>query len=99
MLRNLLDCKSQHGGASARLGITGDGVSPHYRTEFPFQSRVLPRVNSGIFGAFDGRSHKLIEWINEASQSEGSILRDANWSTAPMTIDDVTAFLAYIRRQ
>jgi hypothetical protein len=98
MLRNLYDCKREHGGASARLGLTGDGVSPHYRIEFPFQSKVLPRVNNGIFGAFDGRSHKLIDWIDEASQSEGSILRVEHWSTCPMSIDDVTAFLAYIRR-
>jgi hypothetical protein len=98
MLRNLYDCKREHGGASARLGLTGGGVSPHYRIEFPLQLEALPNVSNGIFGAFDGRSHKLIDWIDEASQSEGSILWDEHWSTNPMGIGDVTAFLAYIRR-
>jgi hypothetical protein len=99
MLRNLYDCKREHGGASARLGLTGYGVSPHYRIEYPSQSEALPRAYNAIFGAFDGRSHKLIGWIDEGSQSaEESILRDEHWSTCPMSIDDVTAFLAYIRR-
>ncbi len=98
MLQHLYDCKREHGDASARIGTTGWGASPHYRIEYPFQSKVLPRVKVGIFGAFDGRSHKLIEWIDKASQLDGSILRDEHWSTCPMSIDDVTAFLAYIRR-
>lgn len=100
MLRNLCDCKREHGSASVRIGTTGFGVSPHYRIEFPSQAlpRFKARFKVGIFGAFDGRSHKLIEWIDEASQLDGSILMDEHWSTRPMSIDDVTAFLAYIRR-
>jgi len=96
MLEKMYECKREHGNATARIGITGGGVAPNYRIEFalgenPFGFKV------GIVGVFDGRRHKLIEWIDEIAQEDGIQIKDGHWSTRSMTVDDVSAFLGQIR--
>jgi hypothetical protein len=95
MLANLYECKRQRGSARARIGITGDGIAPHYRIDFSFQENSLG-FKHGIFGAFDGRSHKLIAWIDEASQDDGSVLVSGHWSTRAMTVEEVANILGQI---
>ena len=46
---------------------------------------------------FDGRSHKLIPWIDEVAPENGIPLKDEHWSTRVITIDQVAAFLGQIR--
>ena len=48
-------------------------------------------------GVFDGRSHKLIQWIDEIAQDDGIPVKHEHWSNRAMTIDGVAAFLGQIR--
>lgn len=102
MLENMYACKREHGNTTARLGITGGGVAPNYRIEFENDDYAL-KVGGvsffkiGIVGVFDGRSHKLIEWIDNVAQEDGIPVHDSHWSNRAMTIDDVSMFLGRIR--
>lgn len=96
ILEILHECRREHGNATVRIGVTGDGIAPHYRIDFRMPENVLGIAN-GIFGAFDGRSHKLIRWIDDSSQEDGSVLQANHWSTRSMTIDEVATYLGQIR--
>lgn len=96
MLQNLYDCKRVHGNAEARIGITGGGFAPNYRVEFLHPENSFG-FKIGIQGVFDGRSHKLIQWIDEIAQEDGIPVRDEHWSDRTMMIDDVATFLGQIR--
>jgi hypothetical protein len=74
MLENLHECKREQGSATVRIGITGGAVAPNYRIDFSPEANRFD-FKEGIFGVFDGRSHKLINWIEEAGQLDGSVVR------------------------
>lgn len=99
MLGNLHACQRKHGNAAARIGITGGGKAPNYTIEFEREKAPLgiPRFKIGIVGIFDGRNHKLIEWIDDIAQEDGIPVKDEHWSNRSMTIDDLTALLGEIR--
>jgi hypothetical protein len=96
MLENLYECKREHGSATARIGITGGGIAPHYRIDYSGPENKF-NIKNAVFGAFDGRNHKIIDWIEEAGQLDGSVLKNEHWSTRSMSIRDVAAFLGQIR--
>lgn len=101
MLENLYACKRELGNATARIGITGGGVAPNYRIEFEHEEPPLgfPGFKSGTVGVFDGRNHKLIEWINDIAQEEGTTpVKDEHWSNHAMSLEDVAVFLGQIRQ-
>ena len=50
-----------------------------------------------IHGVFDGRSHKLIPWIDDVAQDNGVPIRYEHWSSRSMTIENVATFLGQIR--
>jgi hypothetical protein len=77
VLKNLYECKSQmqtgeRGDVVARIGITGEGIFPHYRIDY-FDDVDLSGIGVGrltmhkTFGAFHGRTHKVITSMAEAS--------------------------------
>jgi hypothetical protein len=81
VLENMYVCKREHGGALASIGVVGRGIVPNYLIEFaldPFS----------VFGAFNGRSHKLL--VDEDALKP-------NWSKKRMTLDQVSAVLGSIR--
>jgi hypothetical protein len=108
VLGNLYACKSQKqtgqkGDVVARIGITGQGIVPHYRIDY-FADVDLSdiglegRTMRATFGAFDGRTHKEIAAMAEASiQREESILLDEHWSTRSMSLDEIQNLLGQIR--
>jgi hypothetical protein len=97
ILENLYECKRQHGNATVRLGTTGQGIVPHYRIDYS-QDIGIRRLESAIFGAFDGRSHKPIVWLREAGELDGTPLRQEHWSARFMIIEEVANLLGQIRR-
>jgi hypothetical protein len=100
MLENMYECKREHGNAVARIGVTGGGVAPNYRIEFEHEEPLLgfSGFKVGIVGVFDGRSHKIIQWIDDIAQEDGIPVRDENWSSRSMSLSDVAALLGQIRQ-
>jgi len=100
MLENLYECKRAHGSATARIGVTGGGVAPNYRIEFEHEEPPLgfSGFKVGIVGVFDGRSHKIIQWIDNIAQADGIPVRDENWSRRSMSLSQVAALLGQIRQ-
>ena len=108
MLENLYACLSQRSGGQkgdlfVRIGVTGHGIVPHYRIDYfdevDLSSRGLGnRTMCARFGAFDGRTHKKIAVLEEASnQRDESILLDQNWSTRSATFKEIENLLGQIR--
>lgn len=107
VLQNLYTCQKQQrvqkGDVVARIGITGRGTFPHYRIDY-YDDVDLSAIGLGrrtmpaTFGAFDGRTHKVIAAFAEASvQREESILKDEHWSTRSMSLEEVANLLGQIR--
>jgi hypothetical protein len=103
VLENLYACLSQRSGSQkgdlfVRIGVTGNGIVPHYRIDY-FSSKGLGNISvCATFGAFDGRTHKKIALLEEASiQRDESILLDQNWSTRSTTFKEIENLLGQIR--
>lgn len=107
LLGNMHACLKAHGNASVRIGVTGKGITPHYRVgygavldfdgiklageEIPgIEATVIPGLEA-LFGAFDGRNHRPMNYDVEA-------LREGHWSSQPMNYDEVAAVLGALRR-
>jgi hypothetical protein len=106
VLENLHACKSQKqmGQKSevvTRIGITGEGIAPYYRIDYSAElsgKGLGGRTMRATFGAFDGRTHKIIAAFAETSNHrEESILVDEHWSTRSMSLEDVQNLLGQIR--
>jgi hypothetical protein len=108
VLENLYACLSQGSGSQkgdlfVRIGVTGHGIVPHYRIDYfdelDLSSKGLGNTSVCVtFGAFDGRTHKKIAVLEEASiQRDESILLDQNWSTRSMTFKEIENLLGQIR--
>jgi hypothetical protein len=86
-----------------RIGVTGHGIVPHYRIDYfdevdLFSKRLGNNSVCKTFGAFDGRTHKKIAVLEEASiQRDESILLDQNWSTRSTTFKEIENLLGQIR--
>ena len=98
---NMNTYKRDHGTAHLRLGTTGRGLAPNYRIEpAPDRHAFLSEVKfdegdwgdtSKYFIAFNGSSHKQMEW--GAAELQG-----AHWSEKYTSYDDVQALLGRLRR-
>jgi hypothetical protein len=105
VLENLYSCLSERPGSQkrdlvVRIGVTGRGIVPHYQIEYfdEVDLSVGRRTVPVTFGGFDGRTHKKIAVLEEASiQREESILIDENWSTRTTTFKEVENILGQIR--
>jgi hypothetical protein len=87
VLENLYLCKREWPSATVRIGITGRGIVPHYRVEYPAEAAGTPMP--GIFDAFNGRNHKKL--------ADEDVLRDEHWSSRAMTLEQVRDLLGQIR--
>jgi hypothetical protein len=97
ILANLWDCKGKHGNATVRIGVTGVGISPHYRIDYLCELPEIGKMEVN-FGAFDGRNHKVIRVIEEASVAKDeSVLMKEHWSERSNTLDEIAALLGELR--
>jgi hypothetical protein len=85
VLENLWHCRGEHGVASVRIGITGEGKAPNYLVEYSEEGPGSPP----IFGAFHGRSHKRLV--------EKDAVRDEHWSQDVLYFEDVQRLIGEIR--
>jgi hypothetical protein len=106
LLGNMHACRKAHGNASVRIGVTGKGITPHYRVGYggvldfdgvKLASEEIPGLEAtvipgleALFGAFDGRNHTRMDYDVE-------VLRDGHWSTKAMDYDEVAGLLGEVR--
>jgi hypothetical protein len=86
VLGHLYECRRDYPTAYVRIGITGHGIVPHYRIEYPGYAGAPP----GTFGAFRGDNHKRL--VDE------DLLRDEHWSTKMMSLEEVATLLGNLRK-
>lgn len=93
VLGNMNTCRTKHGSSLVRLGITGQGITPHYRVEPDFDlDRYLDddEFMADHFVAYDGRNHERLDWGCKE-------LRANHWSTRAKSFDEVRDLLGTIR--
>jgi hypothetical protein len=88
-----LDGHGAHRGAiTVRIGVAGQGISPHYKFETPMEYRLMNLQGTGegrtavipeAFIIYHGASHEKMT----AFQLED--VRESHWSTKAMSYDDV----------
>jgi hypothetical protein len=88
VLRHLYDCKRKHGAAWVRIGVTGEGKAPNYRTESDPGSGP---DDARVYESFNGLSHKALS--NEEK------LVDENWSLAPTPLETIAELLGQTRNR
>jgi hypothetical protein len=102
VLEHMWNCRREHGDASVRIGLMGQGRAPNYRIEY--------RPNDPtVFAAYNGLGHKEIEDLGEANLLvmlgvvEGTnpdrTLRRDHWSSRVMSLDDVSKLLGRLRQR
>lgn len=79
VLAKMRKCRTQQGGASVRIGITGTGQKPYFRI-FSEDSEEQPI----IFGSFYDNGDPL----------ENGFANSQNWSTASSTLEELENFYA-----
>jgi hypothetical protein len=86
VLGHLHDCKRKHGAAWVRIGVTGEGKAPNYRTESDPGSGP---EDARVYESFNGLSHKAL--------SNEETLLDENWSLKATLLEAIAELLGQIR--
>ena len=84
------ECKRHYGVAYVRIGITGQGIKPHYRIEYLPEQAGRPW--NGVFNAYRGDNHKVM-----VPEENEDILREFHWSSRAMTFEETQALLGALR--
>lgn len=91
VLGQMSACKKAHGTAEVRLGITGQGIAPHYRVEPTLDMDTFNGNFEDYFAPFHGRSHEKLDW--------GPFdLKTDHWSDKVMSYDEVSDLLGSVRK-
>ena len=99
ILEKMYECRSHRGSASVRIGVTGEGRAPNYRTEY-----LLDGVRK-VFAVYSGLSHEQREDLGELTldnlfgdeRMPDHALQGEHWSTRAMELGEVTALIGEIR--
>jgi hypothetical protein len=73
VLGHMWECRKQHGAASVRIGVTGEGRAPHYQIEYPNPN------GSGdphVYKFYNGSSHKEISDLGQGGSPEDLMVSD-----------------------
>ena len=74
-------CRKEHGNASVRIGITGEGKAPFHKVSY-----VDEAGKETLYGSFFGKKKDEVYEVHERT-----------WSTVAMTYDEVRSQLGRIR--
>jgi hypothetical protein len=105
-LRRVVQNLEGHGphreAISVRMGIAGQGISPHYKFETPQEMRLLDQQGEDIgimakfhetFIIYHGTSHQIMTAFDIADT------RDNHWSSKTMSYDDVRRIFGQVRAE
>jgi hypothetical protein len=80
VLEHLWACKREHGSASVRIGVTGEGRAPNYRVEYPREGMKT----TAVFEVYNGLSHRPIEGLGQWNLTPQELLSLFGRNTSPV---------------
>ena len=110
VLENMQEYKKRHGDAYVQIGISGRGISPHYRI-FPDPETFLLEKKAVFAKAFGNVvENKSVEEIETQDIFNGkshklmtkfyvNALEEHNWSTKKLHIEEVRKILGKLREE
>jgi hypothetical protein len=108
---NMWECKLEYGNASVRIGITGAGRAPYYRTEYVTEGSALPSISAVYVGlghrkrADLGNIDFALLFAAPAGSPEAAkawpdhLLSPGHWSSRVMSLDGVGRLRADLLRR
>ena len=94
IIENFVGDKFDRQNAVVRIGVTGAGIVPHYKIEYPTIIKIAG-VDHSMKAAriYHGSSHKEMKtFANEDAREE-------HWSTASMSFGDLTTLIGELRKK
>ncbi len=102
VVKNLEGHSAHRDAITVRMGVAGNGTSPHYQFEAPVEYRMISLDGADLgtraafpeaFFIYHGANHKKMTAFELAD------VRDAHWSSKAMSYDEVRTIFGQVRAE